>query len=287
MSHIQLVCCSCTEDFSNCRHYTKSIYDRLKKLMLCDYLLFFVWVLEYILSFCGHKQTIAQLFQLVICTHFSSSCSHHLVTIMFLRPFSFLHLSYSTLPTPTHLTSPSPTAPSPLLPTLPSPTAPSPLLPHLPLSYRTLPSPTHPSLSYLIFPSPTAPSPLLPLPPLTYPPFPLLPHLPLSYPLSLSYFPLPPPPLLCLPHSLPTPFPSLRLLSEDLGSKMRNLQNGQSIPISIVTPTTLTKKALKCDEDCAQMERNMQLAAALDIKDPSISPGSESQFTAYLVEQAK
>lgn len=157
MSHIQLVCCSCTEDFSNCRQDTKSIYDCLKKLMLCDYLLFFVWVLEYILSFCGHKQTIAQL---VICTHLSSSCSppscdYDVPPPLFFPSSLLLHPPHSypphfslfycslpllLLPPLSYLIFPSPTAPSPHLPTLPSPTSSSPLLPTLPLLLHPSPS---------------------------------------------------------------------------------------------------------------------------------------------------
>ena len=83
-----------------------------------------------------------------------------------------------------------------------------------------------------------------------------------------------------------------RLMSVDLGTKIRQLQSGQSVSISSVTVTgsSLAKERyLDCDEVCAQEERNRKLASALEIENPIISPlgNPNLQYSPFLIEQAR
>ena len=83
-----------------------------------------------------------------------------------------------------------------------------------------------------------------------------------------------------------------RILSVDLGAKIRQLQSGQSVSISSVTvsgSSLAQERGLECDEVCAQEERNRRLAAALEIDDPIISPvvNTETQYSAFLMDQAR
>lgn len=88
---------------------------------------------------------------------------------------------------------------------------------------------------------------------------------------------------------LHSPFPLQRLFSKDLGARIRELQSGHSVSISDVTVSSEGRaRYLECDEVCAQEERNRNLAAALEIDNPNLSPvDSEIQYSSYLLEQAR
>lgn len=80
------------------------------------------------------------------------------------------------------------------------------------------------------------------------------------------------------------------MLSKDLGAKIRDLQNGQSVSIGHVTLASLKEgQFLDCDEVCAQVERNRVLASALGITSPVVSPLEPSlpRYSGTLIEQAR
>ena len=85
-----------------------------------------------------------------------------------------------------------------------------------------------------------------------------------------------------------------RLFSKDLGTKIRELQSGQSVSISSITASVSgpggqgRERQLECDEVCAQEERNRKLALALEIENPVISPlDAEMKYSPFLLEQAR
>ena len=70
--------------------------------------------------------------------------------------------------------------------------------------------------------------------------------------------------------------------------------SGATVSISAVTGTSQRRhKSLECDEVCRQVQRNKDLAAALNIKEPVLDPlksgqsGEGSQFNPYLLEEAR
>lgn len=81
------------------------------------------------------------------------------------------------------------------------------------------------------------------------------------------------------------------MLSKDLGAKIRDLQDGQSVSIGHVTLASLGKEgeSLDCDEVCAQEERNRVLASALGIANPVISPLDPAlpRYSGTLMELAR
>ena len=85
--------------------------------------------------------------------------------------------------------------------------------------------------------------------------------------------------------------PARRMLSKDLGAKIRNLQCGQSVSLGHVTLSSLGKdrEMLECDEVCAQEERNRTVAAALGISNPVINPLKPSlpRYSDTLLELAR
>ena len=83
----------------------------------------------------------------------------------------------------------------------------------------------------------------------------------------------------------------LRILSKDLGAKIRDLQSGHSVSLGRVSLASLSrdKDSLDCDEVCAQIERNRTLAEALGITSPVLDP-LESPLPKYpstLLDQAR
>jgi len=85
-----------------------------------------------------------------------------------------------------------------------------------------------------------------------------------------------------------------KLFSKDLGTKIRELQSGQSVSISSITASVSgpggqgRERQLECDEVCAQEERNRKLALALEIENPVISPlDAEMKYSPFLLEQAR
>ena len=82
-----------------------------------------------------------------------------------------------------------------------------------------------------------------------------------------------------------------RILSKDLGAKIRDLQSGQSVSLARISLASLgrERETLDCDEVCAQVERNRALAEALGIASPVLDP-LESPLTKYppsLLDQAR
>jgi len=79
-----------------------------------------------------------------------------------------------------------------------------------------------------------------------------------------------------------------RMFSKELGS------GGEGVSISAITATSSrSKQQLDCDEVCRQLQRNRELALALDINNPIIDPeesgtsGDTVQFSPYLMEEAR
>ena len=89
-----------------------------------------------------------------------------------------------------------------------------------------------------------------------------------------------------------TPHHQSRILSKDLGAKIRDLQSGQSVSLSRLSLSSLSKdegETLECDEVCSQIERNKALAEALGISSPVLNP-LESPLPKYshsLLDQAR
>ncbi|CAI8001593.1 Transcriptional repressor NF-X1 [Geodia barretti] len=82
-----------------------------------------------------------------------------------------------------------------------------------------------------------------------------------------------------------------KILSKDLGAKIRDLQSGHSVSLGRVSLASLSrdKDSLDCDEVCAQIERNRTLAEALGITSPVLDP-LESPLPKYpstLLDQAR
>jgi transcriptional repressor NF-X1 len=81
-----------------------------------------------------------------------------------------------------------------------------------------------------------------------------------------------------------------KILSKDLGAKIRDLQSGQSVSLSRLSLSSLREgESLDCDEVCAQVERNRALAEALGIASPVLDP-LESPLPKYppsLLDQAR
>ena len=84
---------------------------------------------------------------------------------------------------------------------------------------------------------------------------------------------------------------TVRILSKDLGAKIRDLQSGQSVSLGHVTLASLGKdgETLNCDEVCLQVERNRALAAALGISSPVVNPLEPSlpRYSDALLELAR
>lgn len=78
-----------------------------------------------------------------------------------------------------------------------------------------------------------------------------------------------------------------KLHSQDLGAMMRELQNGQTIRIESVSLKNLRERRLECNEECAQYERNRNLAEALELSDVDYSPHTIPEYSAYLQDQAR
>ncbi len=79
-----------------------------------------------------------------------------------------------------------------------------------------------------------------------------------------------------------------RMFSKDLAS------SGETISISAITGTNQKRsKSLECDEVCRQVQRNKELAMALDIERPIVDPlesgnsGEGLQYSPYLLEEAR
>jgi transcriptional repressor NF-X1 len=82
-----------------------------------------------------------------------------------------------------------------------------------------------------------------------------------------------------------------KILSKDLGAKIRDLQSGQSVSLGHVTLASLGKdgETLDCNEVCLQVERNRALASALGIASPVLDPLEPSlpRYPGILMELAR